>query len=561
MRRKIAIFALLSVTLAFQSINPDCVHAQAVSVATSSQYEQILTSAYSADAPGAAALVAKSGQIVYLGAAGMADLELGVALAPDMVFEIGSITKQFTAAAIMMLAEKGKLSVSDPMTRHLPDYPSYGDSITIEHLLTHTSGIVSYTGIPGYMQTMVKKDLSVGELIDVFDDLPVEFAPGERFAYNNSGYILLGAIVEAASGMRYEDFIRERIFQPLGMEHSYYGCNECLIPRRASGYGGGEDGYANQRYLSFTQPYAAGSLMMTVEDLYRWSRALFGGEVMSAESLEHMTTPFELNDGESAGYGYGLAPGDIRGHPTIRHGGGIFGFSTDAVYLPEQDVFVAVFSNNTAHEVGPGLVTTKLAALAGGDPFPTFSEIALDAAVLGRYVGVYQVDENTQRLVTIRDGALHTQRAGGNWSKAYPTSETHFFYKTSLSHFEFVVEDGQVTGMRMYQGGSHEAEEAAKVADEIPTRQAIALDPAVLQRYVGVYELQPGFELTVYLEGDRLMTQATGQSSIQIHPESETEFFVEEINAQITFVLGPDGTATALILHQGGRDMRAPRKG
>jgi CubicO group peptidase (beta-lactamase class C family) len=378
----IVVVALLSVTLSLQSISPDWAYAQAVSGATSSQYEAILTSAYAADAPGAAALVAKGGEIVFLDAAGMADLELGVPLAPDMVFEIGSITKQFTAAAIMMLAEEGKLSVSDPITRHLPDYPSYGEGITIEHLLTHTSGIVSYTGIPGYMATHVQTDLSVEELIDVFKDLPVEFAPGDRYAYNNSGYILLGAIVQAASGMRYEDFVHECIFEPLGMEHSYYGCTECLIPRRASGYDGGEDGYTNQRYLSFTQPYAAGSLMMTVEDHYSWSRALFGGEVVSAESLEGMTTPFVLNNGEAPGYGYGLTMGDIRGHRVIRHGGGIFGFSTDAAYLPEEDVFVAVFSNSTANEVGPGLVTTKLAALAAGDPFPALSEGALGDEVM-----------------------------------------------------------------------------------------------------------------------------------------------------------------------------------
>jgi CubicO group peptidase (beta-lactamase class C family) len=557
MNRRTLASALITVAL---SSLPGWAHAQAAAGVAANPYEEILTSAYADDAPGAAALVAKGGEIVFLDAAGMADLELGVPLAPDMVFEIGSITKQFTAAAIMMLAEEGKLSISDPITRYLPDYPPYGDGITVEHLLTHTSGIVSYTGIPGYMATEVRRDLPVEDLIDVFKDLPVEFAPGERYAYNNSGYILLGAIIEAVSGMRYQDFVRERIFQPLGMEQSYYGCSECLIPGRASGYGGGENGYTNQQYLSFTQPYAAGSLMMTVEDMLRWSKALFGGEVLSAESLERMTTPFTLNNGESTGYGYGLAIGDIRGHKAIRHGGGIFGFVTDAAYLPDEDVFVAVFSNDTASEIGPGMVATKLAALAVGDPFPTFTEIALDSDVLSRYVGVYQIDESAQRYVTIRDGALHTQRTGGSWVRAYPASETHFFYKTSLSHFEFVIENGEVTAMLMYQNGSHESEKANKVSGEVPTREAIVLDPALLERYVGVYELQPGFDLTVYVDGDRLMTQATGQGSIQIHPESETEFFVEEFDAQVTFVLGSDGTATALILHQGGRDMRAPRK-
>ena len=561
MRGKFVTFTLLASALALEALAATGVQAQAGASAPTSQYEKIVASAYATDQPGAAVLVAKGGEIVFLDAVGRADLELGVALAPDMVFEIGSITKQFTATAIMMLAEEGKLSVSDPITRHLPDYPSYGDSITIEHLLTHTSGIVSYTGIPGYMRTEVHKDVSVQQLIDVFKDLPVEFAPGERYVYSNSGYILLGAIVEAASGMRYEEFVEQRIFQPLGMKHSYYGCSGCIIPRRASGYEAGEGGYANQRYLSFSQPYAAGSLMMTVEDLYRWTRALFGGELVSSGSLERMTTPFVLNNGDSTSYGYGLSTDDVRGHRAIRHGGGIFGFRTHAIYLPEDDVFVAVFSNTTVGDVGPGFVATKLAALAVGDPFPEFDEITLAEDVLRRYVGVYQIDENTQRVVDLREGALHTQRTGGQWVRAYPTSENHFFYRTSLSHFEFVVEGGRVTAMLMYQGGSRQAEKAVKVSDDVPSRKAIVLDRAILERYVGVYELRPGFDLTVSLDGDRLMAQATGQGALQIHAETETEFFLEEVDAQITFIVGPDGTVSELILHRGGRDMRARRKG
>jgi CubicO group peptidase (beta-lactamase class C family) len=396
----------------------------------------------------------------------MADLELAVSLAPDMVFEIGSITKQFTAAAIMLLSEEGKLAVSDPMTKHLTSYPSYGQNITVEHLLTHTSGIVSYTGIPGYMLSRVRNDVTPQQLIDVFKDLPVEFAPGERYAYNNSGYILLGAIVEAVSGMRYEDFVRKRFFEPLGMKTAYYGCSTCIIPRRASGYDGGPNGVTNQRYLSFTQPYAAGSLMMTVSDLHRWTRALFGGKVVSLASLKQMTTPYVLKNGEPTGYGYGLGIANFRGRRAIRHGGGIFGFSTDALYMPEQDVFVAVFSNSAGAGISPGVPASRLAALAVGDPFPEFTEVALSEDVLRRYVGVYEINKDARRTVTLRDGALYTQRTGQAQIRASAASDTRFFYRTSLSYFDFVVEGGKVTAMVMYQDGGTPGERAVKVPDK-----------------------------------------------------------------------------------------------
>ncbi|MGD2153902.1 MAG: serine hydrolase [Gemmatimonadales bacterium] len=523
------------------------------------QYEEVLTAAYPADEPGAAALVARDGVIEYLGASGMASLELGVPLEPDMVFEIGSITKQFTAAAIMMLAEEGRLSFDDPMTKFLPDYPEYGDRITVEHLLTHTSGIVSYTNITGYMAEEIRRDLTVEELVDVFKDLPVEFEPGERFSYNNSGYVLLGAIIESASGMTYAEFLQERIFDRLGMKDSYYGSHRRIIPRRASGYGGESGAWLNAAFLSMTQPYSAGALMMTVEDLFRWNQALYGGELISETSLERMTTPYVLNNGDATSYGYGLAPRDLRGRRAIGHGGGINGYVTDAFYLPEADVFVAVFSNSPGSPAGPNLVAGKLGAIAIGDPYPVWREIALDEATLSRYAGVYRIDENTQRVVTVEDGQLYTQRSGGARQRAYPSSETHFFYKHSLSHFEFVVEGGE-TYMLMYQGGAEQAERAVRVADAPQPRQPTELDPSIYDDYVGVYELEPGFDLTVTRDGDRLIVQATGQSPVEILPESETEFFVEEIDAQITFVRSPSGSVDRLILHQGGRDIPAERK-
>jgi D-alanyl-D-alanine carboxypeptidase len=529
--------------------------------ATTAAIDTLLKGSFPSDRPGAAVIVVKDGRTLFRKAYGMADLELGVPLQPDMVFRLGSITKQFTAAAILMLAEEGKLSLQDPIEKHLAGYPTQGHVITIEHLLTHTSGIQSYTDMPGWMTSRIQSPMTVTELVDGFKKEPMQFAPGERWAYNNSGYILLGAIVEKASGKTYEAFVRERIFQPLGMTASYYDSTDPIIPKRAPGYTREGDQPRNARYLSMTQPYAAGSLASTVDDLARWDGSLYAERLLKKASLERAWTPYVLKGGKATGYGYGWGISTLRGRRAISHGGGIFGFSTYAVRLPNEGVYVAVLCNSDSPAADPGYLAKKIAALALGDPFPEPATITLDPKILERYAGVYQIDGTSTRTVTVEKGRLYTQRSGGERLEARPGSETDFFYDKSLTRLRFVPDaSGRATDMLFFPEGADEPERAPRVADAPTARTAAKVDPALYDAYVGDYELAPGFVLTVTREGDRLMTQATGQQKVEVFPSSETEFFLRVVDAQITFVRGPEGTVDQLVLHQGGRDMPAKKR-
>ena len=521
--------------------------------------DAILAKAYPDGQPGAAVIVTKDGKTVFRKAYGMANLELGVPLQPDMVFRLGSITKQFTAAAILLLEQRGELSVEDPITKHLPDYPVHGHRITVEHLLTHTSGIFNYTAIPGYMAEKVRQDLSTDELVEAFKDQPMNFAPGERWSYSNSGYVLLGAIIEKVSGQSYADFVQKNIFEPLGMKQSYYGGHQ-IIPKRVAGYQGAPGSYRNADYLSMTQPHAAGSLLSTVDDLARWDQALYSDELLSRETFGRMTTPFTLNSGEKTTYGYGFQVGDVRGQRVIRHGGGIFGFRTDAIRIPDQKIYLAVLTNSTGPQPGPGFAATKIAAVALGDPFPEWKAVEVDSQVLSRYLGVYKISDDEQRILTLDNGRLFTQRGSGNRLEAVPASETTFFYRNSLSYFEIERDaQGNATAMLMHQNGSKQAERSERVSDKPPLREAVQVDPGLYDAYQGVYQLAPGFSLTITHDGDRLLAQATGQPQVEIFPESETKFFLKVVNAQITFVREGGGPAEELILHQGGRDMPGKR--
>ncbi len=528
--------------------------------AVTSRLDAIFKPLAATDQPGAAVIVVKDGQVLLRKAYGAADLELGVPLQPDSVFRLGSITKQFTAVAILMLAEQGKLSLSDPIDKHLPGYPMQGHAITVEHLLTHTSGIQSYTDIPGWMTDRIKGDLKVQELIDGFKKEPMQFAPGTRYRYNNSAYVLLGAIIERVSGQSYEQFVAERIFRPLGMTSSFYGSNEPIIPKRAEGYTADNGVTKNAQYLSMTQPYSAGSLVSTVDDLARWDAALYTDRLLPRPALERAWAPYVLEDGKHTGYGYGWAIGTLRGHRSIEHGGGIPGFSTYALRLPDDRVFVAVLCNSDSPKAAPAYLAKRAAAMAIGNPFPEPVTTQLDAKALERYVGVYEIDGDTRRTVTLEGGKLFTQRTGSPRLEAQPRTETEFFYENSLTWLRFVADaGGRITEMLVYQEGRDEPERATRVSDTVTERPVARVDPALYEAYVGRYELAPGFVLTVTREGDRLMTQATGQQQVEIFPASDTEFFPKVIEARITFVRGPDGEVDRLILRQGGRDMPARR--
>ena len=518
--------------------------------------DRILTEAYpDPDGPGAALLVVQGGEVVYRGARGMADVELGVPLSADHVFRLGSITKQYTAAAILLLEERGELSVDDPITKYLPDYPTHGHEITIEHLLTHTSGIYNYTDVPGYMDQPVRRDVTTTELVGMFRDLDMEFAPGERWDYSNSGYVLLGAIIEEASGRSYADFMEENVFEPLGLEATYYGGDQ-IVPGRASGYEIDGDGYANAPYISMSHAHAEGALLGTADALAGWAAALAGGKLISEDSYRRMTSRYVLGDGEEASYGYGFSVTRLRDLPVIQHGGGIHGFATFALRIPSQEIYVAALSNIPGGGLGPGPLALRVGALVAGDPFPEFERVAVDPALLERYVGVYRIDEGSTRTVTVEDGKLYTQRSGGPRLEAVPHSETGFFYEQSLTHWEAVLDDaGRVSHMLMYHDGSSEAERADWTDEEIvdSTPEEVEVDPAIYDNYAGRYQLAPGFVLTVRRDGDRLLAQATGQPEFEVFPSSETEFFWKVVDARLVFEVGDDGRATAVTLHQAGQ--------
>ena len=423
--------------------------------------DQVLKKSYLANEPGAAVLVAKKGKAIFKGGYGIANMELGVKIEPQMVFRIGSITKQFTATAIMILVDEGKISLSDPLNKFFPKYPINGDVVTIEHLLHHTSGIKSYTSIAKW-RPLMKTDLTVQKMIDVFKNEPADFKPGERFLYNNSGYFLLGAIIEKVSGKTYQKFIQQRIFNPLGMKNSYYGSHNRIIPHRACGYQKKENGFINADYLSMTQPYSAGSLLSTVDDLHQWTRSLFGGKLISAKFLKAMLTPGSLNNRESTGYGYGFSISKIKGNSLISHGGGINGFITYAMYLPEKEIFIAVLTNCVGHKIRPTFVAQQIALIVLGDPYIPKKAVKFPSHKLDRLVGTYKISKAQSRKVIREGDKLFTQRSGGRKMRIFAASETEFFYENSFSYFTIVLnKKGQVVKMVMHtlQGD----EEAVKV--------------------------------------------------------------------------------------------------
>jgi CubicO group peptidase (beta-lactamase class C family) len=413
--------------------------------------DEYMDAAVRVDGFSGSVLVARNGKPIVNKGYQMANIELGVPNRPDTVYRLGSITKQFTGMAITMLQERGKLSVDDSLCKYVAECPAAWKPITVKHLLTHTSGVPNYTSFPDFAKTTILP-ITNAEMIATLKEKTLEFKPGEKFAYSNSGYYLLGEIIEKASGKSYTDFLQENIFTPLGMKQTGYDSPLKIIKNRAAGYARQGGQILNASYMDMSVPYAAGALYSTTGDLLLWDQALYTEKLVSKKSLEEIFTPFKN------GYGYGWGISKKFGHRSISHGGGIYGFATDISRFPDDNVTVVVLSNFQGAPAGR--VSNDLSAIVFGAKYEIpkeRKEIAVDAKILEKYVGEYKIDQPSIVIsVTFEDGKLLGQVAGQSKFALSPETETKFFSKDVNATITFTKDaGGQVTGLILSQGGGN----------------------------------------------------------------------------------------------------------
>jgi CubicO group peptidase (beta-lactamase class C family) len=522
------------------------------------QASAMLSSVYAADAPGAAIVVSRNGEVIYERAFGLADVELDVSMEPDHVFRLASVTKQYAAAALLKLVEDGRVSLDDPLSKFLPDYPV--GEVTITQLLNHTSGIKSYTGIEGYMDSeRIRADLSTEELIVVFADEPVDFAPGEAWSYNNSGYVLVGAVIEAVTEQPWNDYLRAALLLPNGIEKTDAYADFAIVPGRVQGYDGPADEPQRAPYLSMTQPHAAGALMATAGDVDRWQVALHNGRILGDAIYQRMITP--EGAAEEADYGFGITRQQWFGQTALSHGGGIFGFQTHALYLPEEKLSVVVLANRVGPGWGAQDVSLRLAGLATGKRYPIDDDpVDWSDAQRAQLQGTYRINDEEVRTIRVVDGELISQRNGGPTFDVYPIAGDRLAFETSLSAFLIERnEAGDVVAIALQSPWGGEPERAEKISDEVQVRDVVDVPVEQLERLVGDYELMPNFVLTVRVVDGGLEVQATGQPAIGMQAESPVRFFNAQVGATIEFELPETGVATALTLLQGGQEIPGPR--
>ncbi|WP_430911207.1 serine hydrolase [Methylobacterium sp. sgz302541] len=508
-----------------------------------------------------AILVARDGKPIFRRAYGLANREWGIPNGLDTRFRIASLTKAFTAAAILQLAEAGKLGLDDPVRRFVPDAPAIWERVTLRHLLQHSSGIINYTALPSYLPKLSRIEQSPSEIVALTTAEPLLFEPGTRFEYSNTNYVLLGMTVEAASGLPYARYLRERLIGPLGLKDTDYDDVSAILPRRASGYRRGQAQWRNAAPTASSVPYAAGGLYSTVDDLAAWIRALLSDKLLSPASREAMFT-----DG-GFGYGLGWFVGKGNERRLWSHGGSIPGYLAMADIYPDERLSVIVLANT---ETAPAQkMARELAALQFGT-LDRPEAIVLEDVILDRYVGTYRVGPR-YFLTIARDGGRLIARGTGEAPYPFlPESDRTFFSPVVDSRITFETEpDGSRTGLVLHRAGHDwtappvDAEEERRVLSEPPKEhREIALDRAALARQLGRYALAPGVVLTIGLSPrGQPYAQATGQARNAIYAEGPGAYFMKTLDAQISFAADASGRVTGLVLRQNGLDTPAPRLG
>jgi CubicO group peptidase (beta-lactamase class C family) len=423
--------------------------------------DSLLATEIKANEPGGVVLVSKEGRIIYQKAFGMAQLELQVPTKENIVFHIGSLTKQFTAVAILQLYEQGKLSLQDTLGKFITGCSPEVGAITIEQLLTHTSGLAEKAS-PG------SRNETPGDMVASYINQPLQCKTGTKWQYTNTNYILLGYIIEKVTGSTYGNYLTAHIFKPAGMQHSCLADNTKLVMNRAAGYKIEKNGnILNDRIANHRVHYAAGGILSTAQDMFAWYRSLYAGKLIKKETMAKAFAPGHLSDGTVIPYGYGWHLEKIQDSPTLRHGGSVPGFIAEAVYLPREDVYVVILTNaqSPRHTVAIGRV---IAAMTIGKPYP-FTATTIDPKLLPRLQGVYENSHNETVVITANGNKLHFQRPGGKLYEIKPASEYQFFFDEGYVVVEFHADASHtITGLTFTRVGIGPAIEWKKTSKPVP---------------------------------------------------------------------------------------------
>jgi CubicO group peptidase (beta-lactamase class C family) len=528
-----------------------------------------------------AALVAENGKVIYKKGFGLANMEWNIPNEPDTKFRLGSITKQFTATLVLQLVEQGKLKLDGRVSDYIEGYrKDTGAKVTVHHLLSHTSGLPNYTALPGFSETISRNPYAVDDFVKKYASGDLEFEPGTKFNYSNSGYFLLGAIIEKVTGKSYEQVLKENILDPLGMKNTGYDHYEAIIGKRATGYVKTPSGYQNAPYLDMTIPYAAGSLYSTVEDLFLWDQALNEDKILSLKSKELMFTP-NLED-----YGYGfvikktsLGPNKLA-VPVIQHNGGINGFNTTILRFV-RDRRLIVLLNNAAQGRYLDRLSAGITNILYDQPYESpkrsIAELLLKTVgEKGVSAAIAQYRElKTQKANEYDFSEMELNTLGYQLLQMKKVVESIEIFKLNVEVYPQAFNTYDSLGEAYMLHGDKELAIAnykkslelnpqntgatRAIASLTSERTEMTVDPKIYESYAGDYELTPNFILTITSEGGKLMAQASGQPKNELFPTSETEFFLKVVNAQITFVKNEQGQVTQLILHQNGRTMPAKK--
>ena len=438
------IFLLVTTTLSAQTASIE------------QQLDDLLAKQFKPVEPGCEILVARHGEIIYKKAFGSADLALQVPLTANMVFKLASITKQFTAVAILQLVEQGKISLQDSLQKFIPDYPYKGHVITIENLLTHTSGIRDYMQIGYRSPYMERWDFDPKELIDSFKNYALDFTPGTKFSYSNSGYYLLGYIIEKVSGKRYQTYVQDNILTPLAMTNTYFDWGDNIIPGKVNGYRKKGAAFFNAAYWSPTIAYSAGGLLSNAEDLLKWFKGILSYKIIKKETLAKAFTPFKLEDGSSITYGYGWYVQNTGQVRSIEHSGKMNGFLSNEMYYPDQDVFIVALFN--CENAPRDEVSTEISEIVLGRSLQAQAIKPVDN-VLNSYVGTYSLTSNPKRTIVIakeKDRLVANVSGQQAFELLFQTPTTCQFKNVKDLVAEFIMENGNVTKLIVNQNGRFE---------------------------------------------------------------------------------------------------------